>query len=173
MIILVYVIAAMLTFGGGCLLGYQNGKKIERVEWQEKEKKQLAELNKEWSLAIERKSSFDSAQQDNLMRIINEKNDTLDKLNNDLVYARGVHVIAKSTACPENSMQRKTKSSGESAESSSESGLRITGGIQQEIFTTTEIIDREIWRVYEEREKLKAYAKSLRGKLEPLVEVIK
>lgn len=173
MIILIYVIAALLTFGGGGLLGYQHGKKIERVEWQGKEKKQLVELNKEWALAIERKSSFDNAQQDNLMTVINEKNDTLDKLSNDLVYARGLHIVAKSAACNDNSMPRKTQSTGQSVDSTSEPGLRIAGGIQQEIFTTPEIVDRELWRVYEEREKLKVYAKSLRDKLDPLVEQIK
>lgn len=172
MMILIYLLVALFTFGGGGLLGYQHGKKIERAEWQAKEQKQLAELSKELAAAIERKAAFESAQQNNLMKVINEKTKTIDQLNTDLADARRLRIRAESPACPQNPMRGKNENPRQPAESAGESGLRIAGGIREEILSTEEIINREIWRVYEEREKLKAYAKSLRDELVPKVEVV-
>lgn len=172
MIILVYLLAILLTFGGGGLLGYQHGKKIERAEWQAKEQKQLAELSKELAEAIERKSAFESAQQTNLMKVINEKTKTIDQLNADLASAHRLRIRAKNPACSQNPVRRKNENPRQPAESPGESGIRIAGGIREEILSTEEIINREIWRVYEEREKLKAYAKSLRDELVSKVEVV-
>ncbi|MDC8446471.1 MAG: hypothetical protein LV471_11165 [Nitrosomonas sp.] len=172
MIILVYLLVILLTFGGGGLLGYQHGKKIERAEWLAKEQKQLAELSKELGEAIERKSAFESAQQNNLMKVINEKTKTIDQLNTDLAGAHRLRIRAENPACPQNPMRGKNENPRQHAESPGESGIRIAGGIREEILSTEEIINREIWRVYEEREKLKAYAKSLRDELVPKVEVV-
>lgn len=172
MMILIYVLVILLTFGGGGFAGYQHGKKIERAEWQEKEAKQRDELAKELSAAIERKSNHDKAQQTNLMKVINEKERTINQLSHDLASANRLRITTKSATCPENTMRREAESASKSTESTSDATVRIAGGVRQEIQSTDEIINREIWRVYEEKEKLKAYAKSLHDKLEPLVDVV-
>lgn len=172
MMILIYVLVILLTFGGGSFAGYQHGKKIERAEWQEKEAKQRDELAKELAAAIARKSAHESAQQTNLMKVINEKERTINQLSHDLAGANRLRITTKSATCPENSMRRETKDSSKSTESTSDATVRIAGGVRQEIQSTDEIINREIWRVYEEKERLKAYAKALRAELEPLVEVV-
>lgn len=173
MMILIYVLVILLTFGGGGFAGYQHGKKIERAEWQEKEAKQRDELAKEIAAAIARKSAHESAQQTNLMKVINEKERTINQLNHDLSNAAGrVRIVTKNATCDANTLPGKTESASQSTESPSDATVRIAGGVRQEIQSTDEIINREIWRVYEEKERLKAYAKALRAELEPLVEVV-
>lgn len=172
MMILIYVLVILLTFGGGGFAGYQHGKKIERAEWQEKEAKQRDELAKELAAAIARKSAHESAQQTNLMKVINEKDNTINQLNHDLASANRLRITTKSATCPENTLRGEAKGASKPTESTSDATVRIAGGVRQEIQSTDEIINREIWRVYEEKERLKAYAKALRAELEPLVEVV-
>jgi hypothetical protein len=170
--ILIGIIVLFLSFGAGGFIGLDHGMKIKNAEWLEKDAKQREALAKELGDAMNRVAKQNEKNEITLLRAINEKDQILNQLDSDLADARRVQFRTKSTACDGNPVRRQTKNTGDTTEPAGEPGIRITGGIHQDVQVTEEELSNGIWKVYRERETLKAHFKALKSEVEEITEVI-
>ena len=152
---------------------YEDGRIYERSIWLEEQEKQRVELAKEMDEAIGRVSQQNEAHRINTMRVIDEKDIAISKLDNDLAYANRVRVSTKNTACNANTVPGQTDSTGIADKSSGESGIRIAIGNDQEIYATEEQVGEMITALNHEKEALKVHFKAVAGTLVPLVNVVR
>lgn len=156
-LIIIGIIAGLLS--GSWYYGYQHGKKIERAEWLGEKVLKDALLAKELSEAMAAKAKVENENTDNLMRIIDEKDAALDKLNSDLAHTRGLYIRTKNASCSANSVSGKT-------ESSEQSG----GGTGRE--RLPEPVEERLWGLAADAQKVVIQYEACRRALKPLVEVV-
>lgn len=157
-----YLIILNIAVGliaGSWYQGYQHGKKIERAEWVEKNAQRDALLANELGEAMAAKARIEDENTDNLMRIIDDKDAALDKLNRDLVNTRGLYIRAKNTSCPANAVPGKAESTGESG-----------GGAGRE--RLPEPVEAGLWKLAADAQKVVIQYETCRQALRPLVEVV-
>lgn len=156
-LIIIGIVAGLLS--GSWYYGYQHGKKIERAEWLGEKVRQDALLAKELGEAMATKAKVENENTDNLMRIINEKDAALDKLNADLAHTRGLYIRTKNTRCPANTVPGKAKSSGEPGSGAGRIELHPEDAAN-------------IRRDYADAQRVVVQYESCRRALLPLVEVV-
>lgn len=91
---------------------HQNGRKVERTEWLQKEIEQREQLALELEVAMQRVTDLKEQHQDNLMRSLNERETEINRLNNDLANAKRLHIRTKSAACDANAVPGKAEGPG-------------------------------------------------------------
>ncbi|SEN76632.1 hypothetical protein [Nitrosomonas marina] len=174
-IYLIGIIAFLVSIGGSWIGGIDHGKKLEKAAWLEMYAEQREELAKELGDAMERVAKQNEQNEINLLRAINEKDETLNQLNSDLADARRVQFRTKSTACNENAMRGQAESAMVSVKPASKPRVRVTQGVYQDVqdirVSESELSDK-LWKLYRERETLKAYFKAVKHELEGIVEVV-
>ncbi|MCP5245671.1 MAG: hypothetical protein H6937_06910 [Burkholderiales bacterium] len=171
----IYLIAAfvfLLSIGGAGLVGIDHGKKLERSAWLERDAKQRDALAKELGEAMERVAKQNEQNEINLLRAINEKDETINQLNSDLVAAGRVQFRTKSTACNEDAVRGQAEDTGNVIKPASKPGVRVTGGVYQVVQVSEQEMSDKLWELYRERETLKAYFKAVKQELEGVVEVV-
>ena len=171
----IYLSAALvflLSIGGAGLVGLDHGKKLERSAWLERDAKQRDALAKELGEAMERVAKQNEQNEINLLRAINEKDETINQLNSDLVVAGRVQFRTKSTACNGYAVRGQTESAVVNIKPASKPGVRITGGVYQVVQVSEQEMSDKLWELYRERETLKAYCKSMKHELESIAEVV-
>jgi hypothetical protein len=170
--ILIGIIVFLLSVGGAGFIGLDHGMKIKNAEWLEKEAKQQEKLAVELGKAMERVAKQNEQNEITLLRAINEKDNVLNRLTADLADARRVQFRVKAASCDGDALRGKTEGTGDATESTGGSGIRISGGVYQDIQVTEEELSDGIWELYRERETLKAYFKAVKSEVEQIVEVV-
>lgn len=93
-----YIIVAivLLSIGYGI---HENGRKVERVIWQEKENKLMAAQAKELDAAMKRVAAQNEQNLNHTMGVINERDKAIAKLEDDMrtqrATSRGMYISAK------------------------------------------------------------------------------
>lgn len=173
MIYLAAVLAFVLSLGGTGFYGFIQGKKVERAEWLERDAEQRDQIAKELSEAMQRKAEHETANENNLMRVINEKNKEIANLERDLDNAGRVRIVTKKPDCPTHSVPRKTEGAGERVLPIGERGAGIVGAIPNEIQSDDDTLNEQLRNVYINQERLKIDLRRNIGLCEPLVEIVK
>lgn len=172
MIYLAAVLAFVLSLGGTGFYGFIQGKKVERAEWLERDAEQRDQMAKELSEAMQRKAEHETKNENNLMRVINEKNKEIANLERDLDNAGRVRIVTKKPDCPTHSVPRKTESASERILPIGERGTGIVGTISNEIQSDDNTINEQLRKVYINQERLKIDLRRNIGLCEPLIEII-
>lgn len=170
--ILIGIIVFLLSVGGGGFIGLDHGMKIKNAEWLEKEAKQQEKLAVELGKAMERVAKQNEQNEITLLRAINEKDNVLNRLTADLADARRVQFRVKAASCDGNAVRGKAENPGKHTKPSGESGIRITGGVHQDIQVSESELNDKIWQLYRERETLKAHFKAVKSEVEQIAEVV-
>ena len=173
MIYLAAVLAFVLSLGGTGFYGFIQGKKVERAEWLERDAEQRDQIAKELSEAMQRKADHEIKNENNLMRVINEKNKEIANLERDLDNAGRVRIVTKKPDCPSHTMPGKAEGAGERVLPISERGAGIVGAISNEIQSDDDTLNEQLRKVYINQERLKIDLRRNIGLCEPLVEIVK
>ena len=157
--------------------GKDAGIAISNDKWHEKDKKRLKEddrnrrvLAKELGKAMHRVAEENEKNQQTTMRLIDEKDNQIKRLNSDLGSKR-MRFSVERAACNENTVRGQANSSGIDGEPTDQPRIRITGADGGEIYATEEQINSMIWTLHEEKERLKIYFKAAAGELRSLVRI--
>lgn len=171
--ILIGIIVFLLSVGGAGFIGLDHGMKIKNAEWLEKEAKQQEKLAVELGKAMERVAKQKERNEITLLRAINEKDNVLNRLTADLADARHrVQFRVKAASCDGNAVRGKAEDPSKHTEPAGESGVRITGGVHQDIQVSESELNYKIWQLYRQRETLKAHFRALKSEVEEIAEVI-
>lgn len=127
---IVAIAAVVWLIGHGI---HENGRKVERVIWQEKENKLMAAQAKELGEAMERVAAKNRHDLNHTMGVINEKDRAIAKLEDDMriqrANSRGMFISAK--ACSDKSaVPGKADSSGQSGAADY---VRLPADVEQRI----------------------------------------
>lgn len=156
-----YIVVTLLLCGLVFLI-HNNGRKVERAKWLQEQSDYQQQLAKEMGEAMQRKAAIESINNENVARVINEKDEALKKLENDIAAIRasngGMYVYAK--ACG-NKRTMPGKAEGASKPDSATDRIRLSDEDAE-----------NIQRDYRDAQRVVVQYDTCRAALLPLVNVV-
>jgi hypothetical protein len=90
-----YIVITLLLCGLVSLI-HNNGRKVERNKWLKEQSDYQQQLAKDFGEAMQRKAGIENTNNENVARVINEKDESLKKLEADIAAnSSGMYVYAK------------------------------------------------------------------------------
>lgn len=173
MIYLAAIIALLLSLGGAGFYGFEQGKKVERADWMEKDAEQREAMGKELAEAMARVAKLNETNLTNTYRVINEKEAAIAQLERNLDDVSRLRISTKKPECPTYAVPGKTESASERVLSISEHGTGNVGTVLNEVQSDDNALNEQLRKVYINQEKLKIDLNKNIKLCEPLIEIVK
>jgi hypothetical protein len=114
---------------------HENGRKIERAEWLERDNERIAAQAKELSEAMERVAAQNRQNLNKTMEVINERDQALSKLENDIRAQRAVNrgLWIDTKACRDSTAVQVSGQANSSGQSGGAGQIRLPGDVERRI----------------------------------------
>lgn len=164
------VIVAILTAIGFSI--HQNGRKVERNDWLEKEQKRIKTQGEELRAAMQRVADRKKTDEMYNARIQNEYQNEINRLKSDRDHAHRLWLSVKKPNCNINTVRGETDNSAQRVDVTDQPGVREQARVSETVYTDEYGFNAGLEQVWEDLQQIKAHTKKVIALCEPRFEVV-